>query len=288
VQASFVFAVLESNPLVPLGHVALQQSLFQLLGAQQWSIVQLRTVPDVSRLVPLAEPQVTLRGSATVDQWRAWLRTSVSSLPQPITTLPISHGFVAALDPGSEVTVTFAHSKPNSHAFAMMHSLVLPSAIGSLRVEPASDVSSSLPTRSVSFEHLALPEKWRNELIDVVDRMLVHSFDVEPAVLVCGGSGTGRTSVLQALQSHFRKQSAVAVYVDGAALVGVPQRAVDDSLRRAFASAAVQRPALVLLDDIDVLAPAVAQSAGGEPIAAANKRRVCWRDCVLSAALQWC
>lgn len=268
-RSRFVFAVLEADDSVSLGHVALHQSLFQLLDVAPWSIVQLRTVPDVTRLAPLFEPQVTLRGSVTTDQWRAWLRQSIAALPAPITTLPLSHGFAFALDSGgAQISVAFAHAKSDSHAYAMIHSLVLPSAIESLRIEQASSSARPSSPSSVHFDQLALPIEWKNKLTCVIDRMLLHSFDVSPAVLLCGPQGAGRTSVLRALQSHFRERASngcVSVYVDGAALVGVPQRAVDDALRRAFAAAAVQRPALLLLDDIDILAPAVVMSAGSEP-----------------------
>jgi peroxin-1 len=265
-EPNLVFVWLEADDSLAPGQVAVHANLLPALDVPLWTDVLLRHVPDVAALAPpLSELKATLCGSISRDAWRAWLRTTLASLPRPLATFPLVHGTRITLDDGAgAATLSFAPSKSTKSAFAMLHSLALPAAVESCTFAPPAPPAAGAD--AVRFDELMLPATWRSDLLASVERCLsTTGSTTAEAMLICGPSGSGRSSVLRALQAHFRERrdggGCFASLVDCATLVGAPQAAVVAALRRAFAAAAVQRPSMVLVDDLDLIAPVPAAGA---------------------------
>jgi peroxin-1 len=267
-EPNLVFVWLEADDSLAPGQLAVHANLLPALDVPLWTDVLLRHVPDVAALA-VPELKATLCGSISRDAWRAWLRTTLASLPRPLTTFPLVHGTRITLDDGAgAATLSFAPGKSTKFAFAMLHSLALPAAIESCTFAPPAPPAAGAET--ARFDELMLPAAWRSDLLASVERCLsTTGTTTAEAMLICGPSGSGRSSVLRALQAHFRERrvggGCFASLVDCAALVGAPQAAVVATLRRAFAAAAVQRPSMVLVDDLDLIAPSpTAGAAAGD------------------------
>ena len=75
-------------------------------------------------------------------------------------------------------------------------------------------------------------------------------------VLLCGGSGTGKTLVGRAFANMLHRRHGVnVVRVAGPSLLGKYVGSSERAVRDVFERARQQRPALVLLEEVDALAP---------------------------------
>ncbi|KAI9199853.1 P-loop containing nucleoside triphosphate hydrolase protein [Polychytrium aggregatum] len=78
-----------------------------------------------------------------------------------------------------------------------------------------------------------------------------------PAFLVHGGSGHGKTSIMEYIAFQSMKELAVYdLYLDCREIVQESTQSIERRLRQIFADALWRAPSLVLLDNIDVLVPA--------------------------------
>lgn len=88
---------------------------------------------------------------------------------------------------------------------------------------------------------------------------------LEPALIVSGGAGSGKTAIASAISSFVADEPALAVHVEWVScklLLGRPMQDVLSTIKRAYTRASAKAPSLVVLDDLDQLMPAFEEDAG--------------------------
>ena len=108
-----------------------------------------------------------------------------------------------------------------------------------------------------------------NRIVDVLEPQLCYrtgSMTASGGIYIHGSHGIGKTSILEASARRFRCSSLSlvhTVWIDCLKLRGGKRSSVVEKLEESFTEAYKRAPSLVVFDDLDLLIPASAGTAGG-------------------------